>query len=828
MANIHDCLDRAAAAGEVEASRAQYAQQLHGQLVERYASVMPRHQAEARATADLKEAVRKSRRARFHTVVNQLQAMRRMRALVDQAPDPAAAIRNLVERSEGSGFKGENVRSLRDGMIRWINFRLQELLSDHSRNLAGQVRNRAQFENVVRELHGQATGDARAAEVAGAVERVREDLRSMFNAHGGNIGGLADYGLPHTHDARRMRAMGRDAWISEIEGRLDWSRIEDFSTGKPFSAAPSAAGAGRRRQFLSDIYDGIVTNGWNRREPTMATGGRALANQRADHRVLHFKTADDWIAYNSAFGLSDPFSALMAGLHSYARDIALMRVLGPNPRLGLEYAIQVAEKRVATAGDAKGAVRVRSQGARVRAMLSHLDGRAGAPENEAWASFFGSVRQVLTSIQLGSATLSAVTDLQTMRMAAAHVGMNPNSVTARQAQLVASAATRETAARMGFVADTLADAGATSARFLGEGLASEITERMSAFTLRASGLSFWTDMNRVAFQMEFAGFLADNAGRDFASIDAPLRQLFEARGITATDWEALRGTLYSAPNGSTFLTPFHWLEAQSAMPRREAEGLAMRLQMMIEEQLEYAVPTASLEGQALFRGNTQPGSLPGELLASGFMYKSFALSLTLGQIRRFNAIPTGLGRAAYAAKMSAGMLLLGATAVQLKEMAKGRDPRPMDSGSFWAAALFQGGGLGIFGDFFTSQTSRVGGGFAQTLAGPVVGLAEDVADLTIAPAMRALQGDNVNLGREASNFIRYNTPVASSLWYERLAFDRLVADQLQLMLDADAEKSWRRQERQRAKDYRNTTWWDRGAVAPSRGPDLSNAFGGTP
>lgn len=827
MANMHDCLDRALAAGEIEAGRVSEAKSLYDQLVERYVTDMPRHQAEARAGADLKEASRKAARVRFHAVVNQLQSMRRLRAQIEAAPDPGVAVRNLIERSDGSGFKGESVRSVQEALTKWINWRLKSLLSEHSVNLVGNVRNRAQFENIVRELHLQKTGDKAAEEIAGAVGTIREDLRRMFNGYGGDIGKLADYGMQHTHDAARMRRLGRDAWIEEIAPRLDWTRIDDRLTGKPFAQEGRAPSPERQREFLSDIYDNIVTGGWNRREPGMGVGAKALYNQRAEHRVLHFRSADDWMAYNRAFGTSDPFSALIGGMHGIARDIALMRVLGPNPRLGLEYAAQVAAKRVA--GDARAMRDVRSKTALARAMLAHQDGRANSPENEAWAGFLGGVRQTLVATQLGSAALSSVTDLATVNMAARHVGMAPGSVTARQVQLIASQATRETAAQMGYVADTLANAGSGAARFLGETFAPELTERLSSFTLRASGLTFWTDMNRVAFQMEFAGFLAQNAGRGFDAIDAPLRRVLEDRGITAADWDMLRDpdALFRAEGGAAFLSPFRWLESQTRLPRAEAEGLAMRLQMAIEEQLEYAVPTASLEGRARLQGATQPGTFYGELLRSGLMYKSFALSLTINQIRRFNAIPTGMGKAAYAAKMSAGLIVLGAVAVQLKEMAKGRDPRPMDDGKFWMAAVFQGGGLGIFGDFFTSQQSRVGGGFAQTLAGPVVGLADSLADVTIAPGMRAIRGETVNMGREVSNFARYNTPVLSSLWYERLAFDRMVADQLQLFLDPQAERAMRQQEKRRDKEYRNTTWWDRGGFQPDRAPDLSNAFGGS-
>ena len=55
--------------------------------------------------------------------------------------------------------------------------------------------------------------------------------------------------------------------------------------------------------------------------------------------------------------------------------------------------------------------------------------------------------------------------------------------------------------------------------------------------------------------------------------------------------------------------------------------------------------------------------------------------------------------------------------------------------------------------------------------------------------------------------------------------DRLVADQLQSILDPEAETQWRRQMRKKEKDYGTRTFWPRGALAPDRAPDLSNAIG---
>jgi len=843
MSNMADCIARAVDFGAVDRARGVAATNVYQQLYDRYRTTMPDAAAAAAATKDLKEATKAAKTRRYHAVLNQLQAMRRIQGLIEASPDPALAIRNLLEFSEGSGFTGESVETLTRAFNASIRADIKEVLDDVGLNVVGQSRDKARLGNVIRELHGDDTGDGRAKHLAAAIRKAQQRMRRLFNAHGGDIGDLADYGMPHAHDAGRIMRAGFDGWARAIEGRLAWHRIPDLTTGKPFAAAPGTVPPRAvTERFLRDVYDGIVTRGWDDRDPSMSVGGRAIYNQRADHRVLHFATGQDWIEYNKTFGSSDPFSAMIGGLNGLARDVALMRVLGPNPRTGLNFAIQVAQKRAAagvlaartpqeTKAAAKLAERVVRTGKLAGAMLSHLNGSANIPDHAGWAAFFSGTRAVLTSAQLGSAVLSSTSDLATMQMAAQAVGMSGSHVIARSVQLMASQATRETAARMGYVANTLADAGGGASRYFGETFATGLPDRLASFTLRATGLTFLTDMRRMAFQMEFSGFMADNADRAFGQIDAPLRRIFQERGISPADWDLLRdpSVRFKADTGADFISPMYWLEAQTTMPRVEAEGLAMRLQMAIEEQLEYAMPTAKVEGRARLQGEAPPGSFLGELARSAMSYKSFALSLTMGQYRRYMAIPTPIGKAKYAASMSALLIVTGAMAVQLKELAKGNDPRPMTDGKFLMAALFQGGGLGIFGDFFWAETSRVGGGIAETIAGPVVGLGSDLIKPVASNITRAISGEDTLVGRDVAGLVRRYTPFASSGWPVRVAYSRLVADELQAFLDPEAEVLMRRRLRQQAKDYGTQPFVpSRGSGDSFRAPDLSNAFRSTP
>ncbi len=831
MTSIADCLQRAVDFGAIDRANGVRLQREYDQLVSRYSSSMPPAQARARAAADLKEANKAKTARRRHYVLNQLQAMARLRQTILKAKDPAAAIKSLVEYNPGAGSASESVRSLAEAYVTSINAALKDVLEKTGQDLFSRSRSPKLLENLIRELHNEATGDAGAAALAKAVRQQQQRMRRAFNAHGGDIGDLADFGVSHTHDAGQLLQKGFNAWAEKIHGLLAWDRIRDHSTGKPFATAGSLPNPADTRSFLKDVYDGITTRGWDDKDPSLTMGGQALANQRAEHRVLHFRDGSAWLDYNREFGTSDPFSAMIGGLHNLAGDVARMRVLGPNPRAGLNYATQVAQKHAADIGDAKLADRSTRAGKTALAMLAHQDGSANIPHHVGWARFFGGVRSTLTSIQLGSAMISSVTDAATITAAAQTIGLSANNVLSRSVKLMASQATRETAARMGYVAETLADTGAGMARYFGKNFGTGIPERLSYFTLRATGLNFVTDMRKIAFQMEFAGHLAEMSGRDFAQLDKPLKKMLSDRGISPADWDLLRDPAirFRSPEGADFITPFHWLEHQTTLPRVEAEGLALRLQMAIQEQVELAIPAASLEGKALLQGTAPPGSFMGELARSSTMYKSFSMSMMLGQYHRFaQADSWGMNRGLYAAKLSAMLLMTGALAVQLKELVKGNDPRPMGERKFWIAAAFQGGGLGIFGDFFQSETSRVGGGIGETLAGPVAGLAGDIVGPVASNLTRLAEGQDTLLGRDAANFLRMNTPFLSSAWPVRTAYSRIVADNVQRFLDPEADLIMSRRLKKMARDYGTQPF-----VAPggnwsaTRMPDLSNAFGGS-
>jgi len=111
-----------------------------------------------------------------------------------------------------------------------------------------------------------------------------------------------------------------------------------------------------------------------------------------------------------------------------------------------------------------------------------------------------------------------------------------------------------------------------------------------------------------------------------------------------------------------------------------------------------------------------------------------------------------------------------------KDIAKGREPRDSNSPGVWKAAMLQGGGLGIYGDFILGEYSRHGNSFWATALGPTASTIEDLMGIKTA----VQTGEDA--GAKAMKTVINNTPFIN-LFYTRAAMDYLFLYQLQESLN---------------------------------------------
>ena len=220
----------------------------------------------------------------------------------------------------------------------------------------------------------------------------------------------------------------------------------------------------------------------------------------------------------------------------------------------------------------------------------------------------------------------------------------------------------------------------------------------------------------------------------------------------------------------------------------------------------------------------------GEVARNTALFKSFPVAVIMTHLmgRGFlNAELGNAGKIKYLGHMLAATTILGGLSIQMKDISKGRDPRNMRSAEFLGAAILQGGGIGILGDFLFSDVNRFGGGLANTIAGPVVGLGADLLKLTIGNLLElGSEGEAKSFGPELVRFLRAMTP-GQNLWYTRLAIERLVWDEMLKATDPQYVQRFRRMERKARREFGADFFSRPGrGVIPQRPPDLSTALRG--
>lgn len=864
--SLHDCLQRAIDSGDLPPGLSRRAQVLFAERLQAHASLG--QGAEAMAAEDTwiflrRENIRKRRGAYMTAKVRMEHAegMARHRDS-DGQPNAASYLRQLVEWSQSS--KATAIRATQEFLEGSYLRDISDLvLATKRRTFTGgtTTRSKALTRNVVRELKGEHTGDLKAKDFAAAVQSTIERARREFNAAGGEIGKLEGYDLPHHWNRNKVASVTADRFAADMYDEIDWSRIIDRDTEQPFTASTREA----RVEFLKRVHENIRTGGAATREPSGMPVGTSLGKRHADHRVLHFNSADGWMKLDQMYGDGDPMAAITGHLSIMARDTAIMRTLGPNPRSTLEYLRQAAVKlandrpwkpnysfdingkRISPYSSAE--QEVAATFAHTNRMLDLVTGAANRAEMDVFANIMSNtVQPMLVSSQLGGAMLSAVGDTGFVGMASRHIGMKPSKVVFRMLGTVAESLadtginlasmgkvqrdrTARKFARLGIISESLVATGVTQGRMLGENGGPGFWQNMSEFTMRASGLTAWTDIGRANFKAETFGHLAENADQAWDAMDPWLRDnMLSPAGITPDEWDIIRATpLFAHPRDAeaTFLIPDD-IRRRTDLDPDQALTLAIKLGGAIENQKEFAVPSASLRARAGVQ-QAKPGTAMGELQRSVLMYKNYPLTLMHNQLGRVLFHKVRGNRIGNIAMFASLTTLAGALSIQLKEIRNGRDPRDMTEGKFWAAALIQGGGLGLFGDFLYSTENRFGGGWAASVGGPIVGLIDRTGGLLAQGAKAVTSDDPKDMNAFQREMIRFADQFSgpTNLWYLATAFDRLVWDNLTEWADPDAHEVWTRAEKRRAKEYGNQTVWPRGQLVPDRLPDLTAMFGAT-
>lgn len=659
----------------------------------------------------------------------------------------------------------------------------------------------------VREVFGKDSGDTGAKAAAKAWLESVENMRQRFNQAGGDVRKLIYGYLPQPHDSGRIREAGLSAWVREVFPMVDRSRYVS-ETGNPLNDAEIG-------KLLEEAWRTISSDGWAKVEPGQFRGEGSLANAGSQARVIHFKDAESYVTYLGKYGQGTVFDALSGHIGWMARNIGLVEQFGPNPAA-------LFRTMHDTAKQAGGVDRVNLL-MNTEDMWKTLSGELNNPESQRAARIGQAIRNIEVAGKLQRATLSSVTDVPTYY---ATLGYNKLSFWQGTINLVRAFGreSREYADIAGLMADSkIGDMNNWASDRLGSGW----TDRLASATMKASLLNAWTDGVRRAFGISMMAGMARIARTPWDKLTDGDRFRLNAKGWTQEEWSVLQHAKPETWRNTPMLTPDSISQAANVDANLRQRAISRLLGTIVDES-EFGSLASSLKDRTLQTGGLQKGTGKGELWRCEMLFKSFPIAMISRHWdRTFNGhFDTKAGRIAYGAGLVLPMTLFGALAIQLKDMAEGKDPREMTTPKFWTAAFAQGGGAGFVGDLLLSGQGRHGQSGASAaisgLAGPVVGSAFELAyDVGFENIREAADGKDTHAGAEMFRWLRGHTPFVS-LWYSKLVLDQAVLNDMQEFISP----GYMDRVRARAeKDWGSTYWWAPGEDAPERAPELSKAMG---
>ena len=244
-------------------------------------------------------------------------------------------------------------------------------------------------------------------------------MRQRYNAAGGAVGHLEDWGEPHRWSDVRVLDM--------IKKRGRQAVVDDFANaavrGRYVHEDGTLYTIDEIRAFMDEALTTITTDGANKRlrgeRPDYATS--VAANRHRAHREIHLRpdAIEDMLNTYSELGAME---SMLMHMRTLARDVALIETFGPNADLTAKQMMDAAYDRDLVAfPDQKTTLRARRDHAEY--LFDHLAGNAQGRRNTLNATA-QALRSWNVFTSLGFTTWSSITDPVVMQHVARARGLD--------------------------------------------------------------------------------------------------------------------------------------------------------------------------------------------------------------------------------------------------------------------------------------------------------------------------------------------------------------------------------------------------------------------
>ncbi len=633
------------------------------------------------------------------------------------------------------------------------------------------LRDREFLDDVVREMvelreGGQPdrTGNTDARKVAAIFADHAERSRQDLNRLGANVGKLDGWAGAQVHDADKIARVTPEEWARAVLPKLDLERTFPDATGPEVDRA------------LRNIWENIVfqPERMAAEEPSGVKRPYNVARALERHRVLHFKSADDWLAYSRDFGHGHIFDGMVAHQSRAALNAAQMEILGPNPGATLDGVLDALRRRVdvddriAPADKAAEKAKLADDpGTAIGIAHRIASGAAMIPRSQTMADVGGTIRAIQAMAKLGGAVISSITDLPTAVVNLRFNGMSfGEAISGQIGEFLkgrGKAEQRELAYLLGEGFDGVIGH-IVSPWVAADSAPGAMQSAMTTF-FRWSGLTWWTDANRAAAARVLSAHLGRQADTAWDGLPDRLRNVLNVHGIDDAVWDTIRILGRREIDGRTYIVPgfvdrVPETGAARTIPAHEQMRDAdLALRRYFADEAQSSVLEADAATQRFTTGGLQRGTVAGEAIRFVMQFKAFPIAFTQRVLGRAALGAEGGSHAgvAHIGTLLAGLTVLGYAAMSAKDAIRGYEPRE----------------------------------FLETLAGPAAGDAARFITLW----QRARNGEAS--GADGLTAVIATTPFANLFW-ARPVVDYLALNELRETLSPGYLA---RQDQRRRKDF---------------------------
>ena len=552
----------------------------------------------------------------------------------------------------------------------------------------------------------------------------------------------------------------------------------DPTTGKPFVVVknkPTTAESARMEEFIHEMYEDIYTDGarkdWRVKQKGEIPRGRGRKIYRPEARIVKMES-DDFFYMNNEWGWGDDnlLNLLMAHIEGGSADLALMQKMGPMAEDSHAYFSKGYVDDYSSLSDM---------------MFNTLSRSYAGPANLRRHGIAVATHSLLRSSLLGGALLSTPSDIVIAGQVAAMNGLKSGAVgtglqymrnfafTGMRSNDRVSAIAMQNAH---VISQSIVNATLDVQRYGGEatlgplGKTARTMNKLSHMTMKLSLLQKATTDLADTLSMALAGDLGMYVknGVPWASLDDQFKRAALTHGIDEQRWNkhVLRGTPHTNRGNDWFLDYRTVPDVETG--RRIAEwDAAIRTTVTNSPDLRLRAVTTG--------GAANLGTWRRVSTQSLFMFKSWPI-----QVVRNVTLPlinmAFQGNITPLAMTATGLFVTGMLSVQLKNLANGKDLEEW-SDNFAVRAFLAGGLAGLIGDL-TIQDQGFLNSMARKMGGPVIGMADDLASISVAGGELIMDmitngGDQQTLGKEVLRVLNRYTPMGN-LWYAQAAVDRII------------------------------------------------------